>query len=72
MFGGYRSDLDLLQRGCYAGVIASTGWDSFARSGLEMQASGLPVLVSDLRGLREVMEHDVSGACSTIQNSETN
>jgi glycosyltransferase involved in cell wall biosynthesis len=60
-FGGYRSDLDVLQRGCYAAIIASTGWDSFPRSGMEMQASGLPVLVSDLRGLRESIEDNVSG-----------
>jgi glycosyltransferase involved in cell wall biosynthesis len=60
-FGGYRSDLDVLQRGCYAAVIASTGWDSFPRSGIEMQASGLPLLVSDLPGLRESIEDGVSG-----------
>jgi glycosyltransferase involved in cell wall biosynthesis len=60
-FGGYRSDLDVLQRGCYAAIIASTGWDSFPRSGMEMQASGLPLLVSDLRGLRESIEDSVSG-----------
>ncbi len=60
-FGGYRSDTHRLQRGCYAALIASTGWDSFPRSGLEMQASGLPILVSNLIGLREVVENDVSG-----------
>lgn len=60
-FGGYRSDTHRLQRGCYAALIASTGWDSFPRSGLEMQASGLPILVSNLIGLREVVEDDVSG-----------
>lgn len=60
-FGGYRSDLELLQRGCYAAVIASTGWDSFPRSALEMQASGLPLLASDLMGLRESLEDGVSG-----------
>ena len=60
-FGGYRSDLDVLQRGCYAAVIASTGWDSFPRSGMEMQATGLPLLVSDLRGLRESVEDSVTG-----------
>jgi glycosyltransferase involved in cell wall biosynthesis len=53
VFGGYRTDLNLMQRGCYAGIIASTGWDSFTCSSLEMQSSGLPLLVSDLTGLRE-------------------
>ena len=60
-FGGYRSDTHRLQRGCYAAVIASTGWDSFPRSGLEMQASGLPIVVSNLIGLREVVEDRVTG-----------
>jgi glycosyltransferase involved in cell wall biosynthesis len=68
-FGGYRSDLNVLQRGCYAAVIASTGWDSFPRSGIEMQASGLPLLVSDLRGLRESVEHGVSGMVFPTGNS---
>ena len=60
-FGGYRSDLERLHRGCYAAVIASNGWDSLTASGLEVQASGLPLIVSDLPGLREVVEDGVSG-----------
>lgn len=60
-FGGYRSDTHILQRGCYAAMIASTGWDSFPRSGLEMQASGLPLVVSDLIGLREAVEDGATG-----------
>ncbi len=60
-FGGYRSDMHLIQRGCYAAVIASTGWDSFPRSGMEMQASGLPLLASDLAGLRESVAPGESG-----------
>jgi glycosyltransferase involved in cell wall biosynthesis len=60
-FAGYRNDLDRLQRGCYAAIIASSGWDSFPRSGMEMQATGLPLLASDLIGLREAIEDGVSG-----------
>src|ERR1700730_511487 len=60
-FGGYRSDLDRIQRGCYAGIIASTGWDSLTMSSMEMQASGLPLLISDLRGWREAIETWVPG-----------
>lgn len=61
IFGGYRSDLDRIHRSCYAGVIASTGWDSFTVSALEMQSSGLPLLVSDLQGLKETIEEDNTG-----------
>jgi glycosyltransferase involved in cell wall biosynthesis len=60
-FGGYRSDLEILSGGCYAALIMSTGWDSFPRSGLEVQASGLPLIVSDLRGLNESVQDGVSG-----------
>ena len=61
LFGGYRSDLARIHHGCYAGVIASTGWDSMTLSGPEMQASGLPVITSDLLGVREVVEDGKSG-----------
>ncbi|MDB6063076.1 MAG: hypothetical protein JWM78_3179 [Verrucomicrobiaceae bacterium] len=53
IFGGYRDDINKLHRGCYAGIIASTGWDSLTCSSLEMQASGLPLIASNLPGLRE-------------------
>lgn len=60
-FAGYRSDLDRLYRGCYAAMIMSTGWDSFPRSGMEVQASGLPLIVSDLMGIRESVQDGVTG-----------
>ncbi len=60
-FAGYRSDLERLYRGCYAALIMSTGWDSFPRSGLEVQASGLPLFVSDLMGIRESVCDGVTG-----------
>ena len=61
VFGGYRDDLNRIQRGCYAAVIASTGWDSFPRSAMEMQASGLPLLASALPGLEESVENGHTG-----------
>jgi glycosyltransferase involved in cell wall biosynthesis len=57
-FGGYRSDVAMLLRGCSIGMIASTGWDSFPMSSLEMAASGLPLLVSELPGLRECVTRE--------------
>ena len=60
-FGGYRADIPRLHRGCHAGIIASVGWDSLTYSSLEMQSSGLPLLLSDLLGLREAVEHEISG-----------
>lgn len=60
-FAGYRSDLEILCRGCYAAMIMSTGWDSFPRTGMEVQASGLPLIVSDLRGINESVQDSVTG-----------
>lgn len=61
IFAGYRRDLNQLIPCCTLGVIASTGWDSFPMSSLEMAASGLPLLVSDLQGLKETVEEGVTG-----------
>jgi glycosyltransferase involved in cell wall biosynthesis len=60
-FGGYQQDVVGLLAGCYAGCIPSTGWDSFPMSSIEMQACGLPVIVSDLQGTPETIENGVTG-----------
>jgi glycosyltransferase involved in cell wall biosynthesis len=53
--GGYRPDLPQIFPSCYAGMIASTGWDSFTFSAVEMAACGIPVIASDLQGLSEAV-----------------
>ena len=60
-FAGYRNDIDRLMRSSRVGVIASTGWDSFTMSSVEMMASGLPLIVSNLQGLAETIEHQHNG-----------
>lgn len=67
-FGGYHNNIEQLHRGCYAGIIASTGWDSLTCSSMEMQSSGLPLLLSDLTGLREAIAPDESGLLFTVGN----
>ncbi|MDN3648166.1 glycosyltransferase family 4 protein [Reinekea marina] len=59
-FAGYRNDIAELMRSSFLGAIASTGWDSFTMSSVEMMASGLPVIVSELQGLKETI---VPGEC---------
>lgn len=61
VFGGYRTDVERIVPSCYVGTIASTGWDSFTMSSLEIAASGLPLVVSDLQGLRETVAPDETG-----------
>jgi glycosyltransferase involved in cell wall biosynthesis len=53
--GGYRNDLAEIFPRCFAGVIASTGWDSFTYSAVELAACGLPVVASRLQGLAEAV-----------------
>ncbi len=64
-FGGYRNDIPQLLPGCYAGIIASTGWDSFTFSSMEMAASRVPLLVSDLIGLNEAIVDQQTGLLFT-------
>jgi glycosyltransferase involved in cell wall biosynthesis len=61
VFGGYRSDIAELMRCASVGVIASTGWDSFTRSAVELAASGVPLIVSRLQGLVETVDEGVTG-----------
>lgn len=60
-FAGYRDDVPELMRSSDIGVIASTGWDSFTRSSVEMMASGMPLLASNLGGLAETTKHNETG-----------
>ncbi|WP_245750004.1 glycosyltransferase family 4 protein [Marinobacter zhejiangensis] len=54
-FGGYRPDVSDILKSCAIGMIASVEWDSFPMSSLEMAATELPLLVSNLSGLNEAV-----------------
>lgn len=60
-FGGYQNDIPRLLAGCQVGCLPTTGWDSFPMSSLEMQACGIPVVVSDCQGCPESMANGVTG-----------
>jgi glycosyltransferase involved in cell wall biosynthesis len=60
-FGGYREDTVEILQSAYLGVIATTGWDSFPVSGMEMASAGLPMLVSKLQGLPEMVDAGSTG-----------
>jgi len=68
-FAGYRDDLAQLMPGSDVGVIASTGWDSFPMSALEMAACGLPLVVSRLQGLVETVAEQETGILFEPGNS---
>jgi glycosyltransferase involved in cell wall biosynthesis len=59
--GGYQDRVPDLLAGCSIGCVPTTGWDSFPLSPLEMQACGLPVVVSDCQGLPETIVPGTTG-----------
>jgi len=59
MLGG-RSDVVRLYRGMDLFVLASHR-EGFPRSAMEAAAMGLPVVATDIRGCRQVVERDVTG-----------
>jgi glycosyltransferase involved in cell wall biosynthesis len=69
-FGGYHTNIPELLSGCYVGCIPSSGWDSYPMSSLEMQACGLPVVVSDLQGVPETIEDGKSGVVVPTSNPD--
>ncbi len=61
MFAGYRDDVFDIFASASIGVIPTVGWDSFPRSGLEMQGCGLPLVVTRRDGLPELIEEGLTG-----------
>jgi glycosyltransferase involved in cell wall biosynthesis len=61
VFAGYRQDIPSLMASSDIGVIVSSGWDSFTMSSVEMLASGLPLITSDVGGMPETTEPGVTG-----------
>jgi len=59
-FLGRRDDVDRLYAGMDIYVLASHR-EGFPRSAMEAAASGLPLIATDIRGCREVVEHGVNG-----------
>lgn len=53
-FLGHCSNVASLLKGCKIGVL-STGWDGFGLVAVEYMAAGIPVLASDVDGLRDVV-----------------
>ncbi|MDE6577703.1 MAG: glycosyltransferase [Muribaculaceae bacterium] len=51
---GNRDDVPQLLKGCHIGVL-STKWDGFGLVAVEYMAAGLPVLATDVEGLKDVV-----------------
>ncbi len=66
-FLGMRDDVDRLYRAMDLFVLPS--WrEGFPRAAMEAAATGLPVIATDVRGCRQVVDHDVSGLLVPVRD----
>jgi glycosyltransferase involved in cell wall biosynthesis len=66
-FLGMRDDVDELYLGMDVYVLASHR-EGFPRSAMETAASGLPIIATDIRGCRQVVEHDRTGLLVPVRS----
>ena len=68
-FLGLREDVDRLYGAMDLFVLPS--WrEGFPRAAMEAAASGLPVIASDVRGCRQVVDHEVTGLLVPVRDPE--
>lgn len=69
VFTGQRTDMPECYRAFDVFVTAS--WrEGFPRSAMEAAAMGLPTVASDIRGNRQVIDHDVTGVLVPVRNAD--
>ncbi|WP_436796299.1 glycosyltransferase family 4 protein [Actinospongicola halichondriae] len=66
-FLGMRDDVERLYRALDVYVLASHR-EGFPRSAMEAAASGVPVIATDIRGCREVVDHEVTGLLVPVRD----
>jgi glycosyltransferase involved in cell wall biosynthesis len=67
-FVGMRDDVDRLYHAMDLFVLPS--WrEGFPRAAMEAAASGLPVIATDVRGCRQVVDHDVTGLLVPVRDA---
>lgn len=66
-FLGMRDDVEDLYLGMDLYVLASHR-EGFPRSAMEAAATGLPIIATDIRGCRQVVDHDVSGLLVPVRS----
>lgn len=67
-FLGHRDDLERLYAAFDIYVLASHR-EGFPRSAMEAAASGLPIVATDIRGCREVVDHDRTGLLVPVRDA---
>lgn len=69
VFLGHRDDVDVLYAAMDAYVLASHR-EGFPRSAMEAGAMGLPIIATDIRGCRQVVDHGVTGLLVPLGDTE--
>ncbi len=69
LFTGHRDDMDDLYVGFDLYVLPSYR-EGFPRSAMEAAASGLPVVATDIRGCRQVVEHGGNGLLVPLHDAD--
>jgi glycosyltransferase involved in cell wall biosynthesis len=69
VFLGHREDVDVLYGAMDAYVLASHR-EGFPRSAMEAAAMGLPIVATDIRGCRQVVDHGVTGLLVPLGDTE--
>jgi glycosyltransferase involved in cell wall biosynthesis len=67
-FLGHRPDVDRLL-GCFDVFVLASHREGVPRAAMEAAASGLPVVATDIRGCRQVVEHGVTGLLVPVRDS---
>jgi glycosyltransferase involved in cell wall biosynthesis len=66
-FLGLRQDVDRLY-GAFDIYVLASHREGFPRSAMEAAASGLAVVATDIRGCRQVVDHDTSGLLVPVRD----
>ena len=69
VFTGHRDDVEDLYAGFDMFALPSYR-EGFPRSAMEAAASGVPVIATDIRGCRQVVDHDVTGLLVPIHDGD--
>lgn len=70
IFAGEQSDVRPWMSACDAGVLCSDAVETFSLAALEFLASGVPMLMSDIGGASEIVDHGVNGFLFQVGDSQ--
>jgi glycosyltransferase involved in cell wall biosynthesis len=70
VFAGEQSDVRPWIAALDAGVLCSTAVETFSLAALEVLASGVPMIMSDIGGASEIVEDGVNGYLFEAGNTE--